>query len=91
MRQILQLCQINQLQEERIDNGPTIDGEQTKDGPQQNHNNVIGKVQIINNGKEDEGQSAPHGEDCKCPQPGKHFSFVFVFKTIEIILISPHK
>jgi len=78
MGQILQFGEIHQFQEQRVHHSPAIDAQHTEDRPQEHHNHIVGKVQIVDNGEEDQGQSAPNSENGKGPQPGHYLPFIFL-------------
>jgi hypothetical protein len=76
--QILQFRQVGQLQIQRVDDHPAINRTDYDETPHKGHQNVVGKDQVVDNRKEQEGQQSENRKHCESPQPWHNFVLVFL-------------
>lgn len=80
MSQVLQLGQVGQFQVQRVHDSPTVDRDDADDGPAEHHQDVVGKDQVVDDGKEEEGEQTEHGKDRKGPQPRHHLLLILLWR-----------
>lgn len=58
--QILQFRQVGQLQIQGVDHEPAVYRQDTNDRPAEHHQDIIGEDQVVQDGKEQEGDQSEH-------------------------------
>jgi len=78
MRQILQLGQIREFQEEGVDGCPASKVEEGEEDPEEAHEDVVGENHVVQNGREEEGKEPPHCKHKHRDQPGNHLRLMLL-------------
>jgi hypothetical protein len=69
MCEILEFCQVGKFNVDGINRKPAINRGGNHHNPQNGHKNVIEEVQVVDNGKEQEGHKSKRNEDPIAPNP----------------------
>lgn len=83
MCKILQLSQIAQLQEKRIDDDPAEGAHQDDGHPYEAHGDMVAEDHVVDDGGKDDGKGAPGEEEAGREEPWDHVLLVLLAESPE--------